>query len=443
MGNIKYYDLTAVFSDALPIYGGKNGGDPCVVIEAHSSIANGGRSNVSKISFGNHTGTHADVPKHFIDDGRTNETMPPEYFFGVARVLDLRKIINGRKLVEPADLEAFNIQEGEIILLNTGNTPLMFETEFTKDYVSLSVEAAAFLVNKKIRTIGIDYLSIEATGSGTNPVHKKLLGNNIGVLEGLVFDGFVPQGTFLLSALPLKFKDGNGSPVRAVLMDDFSLELVIFDMDGLMLDTEPSSKAGWNEACRQMGYEMTEGLYRNMIGTNYQVCEERMKACLGENFNFDEAHAIRTEFVTRYREIHGVGIKKGLLFLLDTLDQLKIKKCVATSTTQKRAHEVLKTAGIIDRFNAVIGGDMIPNGKPAPDIFLAAASECVVNPEDCIVLEDSETGIEAAYRAGMRSIMVPDMYEPDNPTRAKVTAVCVDLDEVAERIGLLKETVAG
>jgi arylformamidase len=436
MENIRIYDITAVLSEELPVYGG--GTDPGIVIKEHYSMTRGDRCNVSNVIFGNHTGTHADVPKHFIDDGLTCENVPLDHFIGPARVLDLRPFLTeNRKLAQPADLEHFDIGAGEIILLNMGNSHLMRQSVFTRDYISVSLEAAEYLANKNVKTVGVDYLSIEASGSGTNPVHKALLGKGITILEGLVFDndGEVLQGRYILSALPLKFKNGNGSPVRAVLADDFKLELVICDMDGLMLDTEPVSHNGWCEASKQMGFDMGEDLYRKMIGTNYNVCKQRMQNYLGYSFDFEEAYAIRSTYVRKQIDTNGVQVKKGLDVLLNRLDELNIKKCVATSTDYKRAKKLLTGIGVFKRFQHVIGGDNIKNGKPDPEIFLKAAELTGAAPKNCLVLEDSEAGAEAAYKAGMRTVLVPDMYAPNANTMAKVNAVCADLEEAAGLIG--------
>jgi HAD superfamily hydrolase (TIGR01509 family) len=430
---MKYYDITAVLSDKLPVYGGA---EPGVTISAHSSMERGDRCNVSLVTFGSHNGTHADMPKHFIDDGETCETMPLGAFFGSARVLDLRPFLQGRKQVEVGDLLPFDIQPHEIIILNMGNSHLMREPAFTRDYVSVSREAASYLADLPIKTVGVDYLSIEKPGGTGFSVHQRLLGKGIAILEGLVLDGppEVYQGRYLLSALPLKLPKGDGSPVRAVLADEFKLELVIFDMDGLVLDTEPCSHRGWCEAGRQMGFDMGEELYRRMIGTNYNVCKERMKEYMGYSFDFEEAYAIRTDYVRTHTAANGIQLKKGVREILDALEAHNIKKCIATSTDIKRANEMLKSVDLLHRFAHVIGGNEIKNGKPAPDIFIKAAEQSGARPEGCLVLEDSEAGAEAAYRAGMRAVIVPDLYEPTPQTRARVCAVCRDLNETADFI---------
>jgi arylformamidase len=190
---MRIYDISAVISESLPVYAG----DPGVEIRPRIAIANGGVCNVSMLTFGSHTGTHADMPKHFFDGGLTCDTIPLDCFCGKARLYDLRARLSGRKSVTPEDLAGLEMDAGDIILLNTGNSPLMRESRFTPDYVSLSPEAAEDLAGKKIKALGIDYLSVERFGGGFE-AHRALLGAGIAILEGLVFDetpeGHIPGG---------------------------------------------------------------------------------------------------------------------------------------------------------------------------------------------------------------------------------------------------------
>jgi HAD superfamily hydrolase (TIGR01509 family) len=166
-----------------------------------------------------------------------------------------------------------------------------------------------------------------------------------------------------------------------------------------------------------------------------------MSEYMGYAFDFDEAYTIRSSYVQQHVDKHGVKMKAGLLELLDTVDKLGIKKCIATSTDLKRARALLSIVGIADRFDRIVGGDNIKNSKPDPEIFIKAASDCGVKAENCLVLEDSETGIEAAHKAGMRSIMVPDMFVPEISTMVKVSSICRDLHEVARHIFLAPNTL--
>jgi len=207
---MKIYDITATISENLPPYGG--GLRP--VITHPAQMANGDAYNISKITFSTHTGTHADTPLHFIADGTDCITTPLDRFYGKAKVISL----NVTTHITKADLEDKDIQEGDIILLNTGQSKYMSCGEFNENFIALTVEAAEYLADKKIKTIGIDYLSIDPYGTRGYNAHKVLLGKGIAALEGLVLDG-VPDGEYIISALPLKYPNGDGSPVRAILVE--------------------------------------------------------------------------------------------------------------------------------------------------------------------------------------------------------------------------------
>ena len=211
-------------------------------------------------------------------------------------------------------------------------------------------------------------------------------------------------------------------------------ELIIFDMDGLMIDTEPLAIAGWKIAARELKITIPDELYPRLVGLNRNLCKTYMMECLGPSFDFETALRILHKSVDDYFEKHGVPLKPGLIHLLDKLDEAGIKKCVATSTAHKRAVHKLTLAGIAHRFDAIVGGDQVARSKPAPDIFLKAASVCNTEPENCIVLEDSNPGAEGAYHAGMRVIVVPDMVPPTDTTRKQAYAICEDLYKAWELI---------
>jgi len=207
---MKIYDITAPISNDLPVYGEKR-----PKITKLAQIDNGDVCNVTWLSASSHTGTHADMPLHFISGGATCSDIALDYFYGPAKVMRIAVSSHIRK----ADLEPLDIQAGDIILLDTGQSAHMRHGVLKQDFIALTPEAAEYLAKKKIKTIGIDYLSIDPYGSPDFPAHKILLGNGIGILEGLVLEG-VSEGMYTLSALPLKIPNGDGSPVRAILVDD-------------------------------------------------------------------------------------------------------------------------------------------------------------------------------------------------------------------------------
>ncbi|MCL2047598.1 MAG: HAD family phosphatase [Defluviitaleaceae bacterium] len=208
--------------------------------------------------------------------------------------------------------------------------------------------------------------------------------------------------------------------------------LIIFDMDGTMLDTEPIYRKALIYAGNQLGVEIKLEVAESLMGKSTPRCCDILRAAYGEDFDLDKLFSARNKYMREYLEKHGVPCKKGLFEILDRLDELGVAKCVATSTSRKRATERLSSAGILHRFQAIICGDEVANGKPSPDIFLKAAQTCGFVPADCVVIEDTEAGANAAYSAGIRLILVPDLAPLDEKTRALAFAVCADLIEVAD-----------
>jgi len=206
---MKIYDITAEISDNLPVYGNER-----PTVDRVFRLENGDKFNFTKLGLSTHTGTHADMPSHFIMNGATCDTIPLDYFYGPATLIRMANVANN---ITKADLLHFDIKEGCILLIDTGQSKYMRQGTFKEDFFALTPDAAQYLVERKIKTIGIDYLSIDPYGTADFPAHMELLGNGIAVLEGLVLEG-VPEGEYTLSALPLKVAGGDGSPVRAILV---------------------------------------------------------------------------------------------------------------------------------------------------------------------------------------------------------------------------------
>ncbi|MCL2216078.1 MAG: HAD family phosphatase [Defluviitaleaceae bacterium] len=211
-------------------------------------------------------------------------------------------------------------------------------------------------------------------------------------------------------------------------------KLVIFDMDGTLLDTERLSLEGMIEAARIMGYEMRRELFEKVMGRNMAFARELILSHYGADFDFDKANMLHIKHIDAHFEKHGVPVKAGVEALLDKLEALNIKKCVATSTDRERATHKLTLANIAHRFEVIVGGDEVKQSKPDPEIFLKAAAYCVTNPTDCLVLEDTIAGTEGAFRAGMPVIIIPDIAPLTEETRAKALKICHDMHEVARLI---------
>jgi arylformamidase len=190
-------------------------GDPPVTIERTSSIASGDNANVSQMKMSCHTGTHVDAPDHFLNNGKTVEAISLDLLVGRAYVLDLPKVnMITASILMDADIPPRTRR----LLFKTRNSEYWANgnREFQTDYVGLSVDAAELLVDRNVRLVGIDYLSIAPYKLGT-PVHTILLNAGVVIIEGLDLSS-VSQGRYTLHCLPLKLGGADGAPTRAVLV---------------------------------------------------------------------------------------------------------------------------------------------------------------------------------------------------------------------------------
>ena len=188
-------------------------GDPPVNIERVKDIENGDSANLSVISMGTHTGTHMDAPLHFIQKGNGIDRMPLDAAIGRARIIE----IQDTESIKPEELFQHRIRRGERILFKTRNSSSVWQkNEFIEDYVFISDEAAGFLVERDVRVVGVDYLSVGSFARGGSYVHKKLLGGGAWIIEGLDLSR-VSGGKYDMVCLPLRLEQGDGSPARVVL----------------------------------------------------------------------------------------------------------------------------------------------------------------------------------------------------------------------------------
>ncbi len=188
-------------------------GDPEPRVAPVRTIAGGDVCNLSLLTLGSHTGTHVDAPYHFLPDGPRLGEVPLDRMIGEALVADLR----GRPAVDASALAPLPVRPGDILLCRTDNSARWAAPEFQRDFTYLTEDAAAWLVARGVRAVGMDYLSIERFGSADFPVHRRLLGAGIFVIEGLDLQAVAP-GRYTLVCLPLKFPDLDGAPARAVLL---------------------------------------------------------------------------------------------------------------------------------------------------------------------------------------------------------------------------------
>lgn len=209
---------------------------------------------------------------------------------------------------------------------------------------------------------------------------------------------------------------------------------VLFDMDGVVLDTEKLYTRFWQEAAWFFGYPMTKEQALGMRSLNRGAGVAKMQSYFGKDVDYEAIRNKRMELMDAFVANEGVEIKLGIHALLDYLDAKGIKRAIATSSPLERTKLYLSSVGLVDRFDVLVSGYMVEKGKPEPDIYLYAASKLGLKPEECMVLEDSPTGIIAAHRAGCIPVMVPDQDTPDKATREILSAIADNLIAVTELI---------
>lgn len=213
-----------------------------------------------------------------------------------------------------------------------------------------------------------------------------------------------------------------------------NIELVIFDMDGLMFDTERISYRSWKESAAKFGYDVTMELFKMTLGTNLETTKSIYIKHFGNDCPIDIIAKKRFAISEELIEAEGVPVKYGLSDLIGYLNSSNLKKAVATSTSKERANKLISMAGISSHFDYIICGDEIEKSKPEPEIFLKVAKRLGCLPEKCLVLEDSQVGILAAFRAGMKPVMVPDIVEPSEEIRKIIFKEVTNLFDVIDVI---------
>ncbi|MDR2965521.1 MAG: HAD family phosphatase [Treponema sp.] len=214
-------------------------------------------------------------------------------------------------------------------------------------------------------------------------------------------------------------------------IDLFRPKAVIFDMDGLMFDTENLTIPFWDIAGKKFGYNIPPEIVLKTVGISAARSRVIMLEEYGDNFPYDDIRGEFRQIVINDIEKNGVPKKPGLDYLLDRLSAAKIPFGLATSSLRETALFMLERAGVLDKFAAVTGGDEVENGKPAPDIFLKAAEKLRCSPSDCVGFEDSPAGLRGLHAAGIKSIFIKDNLEPPPEVLETVWLRCRDLQEAA------------
>lgn len=211
------------------------------------------------------------------------------------------------------------------------------------------------------------------------------------------------------------------------------IRAVVFDMDGLLLDTEVRYKDVILEAAAERGPPLPVEVFNRMIGTPLSHSLQVLAEFYGPDY---DGQALFDDATERFKVMtHGEDLlKAGVLELLSHLEEMNIPRAIATSSSHTSVRNHLEANGVMARFNAVIARGDYPNGKPAPDPFLVAAKALGVPPEHCLALEDSHNGVRAAHAAGMMTVMVPDLLAPTDEMRDLAVAIADSLHHVLDLV---------
>ena len=206
--------------------------------------------------------------------------------------------------------------------------------------------------------------------------------------------------------------------------------VVIFDMDGVIFDSERLIADLWREVAEEKKMPDIDIAIQRSIGITNDATTQVFKELYGEDFPYEEYKKIvSTRFHAKY-DNGKLPTKPGIKELLIFLQENKIPTAVASSTRTAVVETEIRDAGLLPYFDRIIGGDQVTHSKPNPEIFLKAADALNAKPEDCYIIEDSFNGIRAAHTAGMHPIMVPDLLDPDDEIKELYEEIFPSLVEV-------------
>lgn len=208
------------------------------------------------------------------------------------------------------------------------------------------------------------------------------------------------------------------------------IKAIIFDMDGLMIDSERVTFECYQERLKDMNLTMDEEFYKTLLGKPIKGIYQRFYDVYGNDFPIQNVIQDVHQLMAERFETEGVPVKKGLVELLHYLKDNNYKTIVATSSNRDRVDKILAQAKITEFFDDSICGDEVTKGKPNPEVFLKSCQKLGVNVDEAIVLEDSEAGIQASYDANIKIICIPDMKYPEKQYEEKTFKILKDLTEV-------------
>ena len=214
-----------------------------------------------------------------------------------------------------------------------------------------------------------------------------------------------------------------------------SVKGILFDMDGLVLDTEKLYSRFWMESANDLGYPMTYAQALGMRSLNRTAGQNKLTEYFGPGISYEAVRNHRIELMDAWVNTHGVDVKPGIHELLDHLHANGILCAITTSSPMDRITQYLSAHGLLHQFDKLCTVYDVPHGKPEPDIYLHGAASLGLQPEECLALEDSPTGILSAYRAGCLPVMIPDQDQPNADT---ISLLYAQADSLSDIICLLK-----
>lgn len=209
-----------------------------------------------------------------------------------------------------------------------------------------------------------------------------------------------------------------------------SIKAVIFDLDGTVIDTEKLLVKYWCMAANEFGFPMEREHALQLRSLARKYAEPLLKEWFGENCDYMTVRNRRMELMTAHIIENGLDVKAGIKELLVWLGENGYKRAVATATDLTRAGKYLTDVGLYDYFDCIISAHQVENGKPKPDVYIYAVNQLGLTPDECIAVEDSPNGVISASDAGCKTIMVPDLTEPDEELKKRLYAVCPKASDI-------------
>ncbi len=213
---------------------------------------------------------------------------------------------------------------------------------------------------------------------------------------------------------------------------------VIFDLDGLILDTEKLYQRFWRKAAADLGYNMSQDTALALRSLDKNLARELLRADFGDDFDFDGVKQRRIDLMNIYVSENGISAKPGVRELTDFLAKKGLKTAIATASNYRRTDDYLTRAGVRSCFDTIVCACDLPHGKPFPDVYLYACEKLDLAPEECVALEDSPNGVKSAHAAGMTVICVPDKGEIEQEI---VPLVYTYVDSLNDVINVISDMV--